>query len=140
MCLPIGIARAFVPFFEWIAKVTHTRALYTRYSLYTISSNSHFTHDKATAEPGYHPRDMQDTIPILFPGCAGIRFRLKAPERGTGRLHRLFRKEPDAAERARELFLVKRQVFGNREACDFGVRINQVQNVRKLFHCHSAAA
>lgn len=61
-CLPIGIARAFVPFFEWIGKITHTRPLYTRYSLYTISSNSHFTHDKATAELGYHPRDMQDTI------------------------------------------------------------------------------
>ena len=61
-CLPIGIARAFVPFFEWIGKIKHTRPLYTRYSLYTISSNSHFTHDKATAELGYHPRDMQDTI------------------------------------------------------------------------------
>ena len=48
--------------FEWIGKITHTRPLYTRYSLYTISSNSHFTHDKATAELGYHPRDMQDAI------------------------------------------------------------------------------
>ena len=62
VCLPIGLARAFVPVFEWIAKATHTRPLYTRYALYTISSNGHFTHDKATAELGYHPRDMQATI------------------------------------------------------------------------------
>lgn len=62
ICLPVGLARTFVPLFEWVAKITHTRPLYTRYSLYTISSNGHFTHDKATAELGYHPRDMQVTI------------------------------------------------------------------------------
>lgn len=61
-CLPIGLARSFVPFFEWIAKVSHTRPLYTKYSLYTISSNGHFSHDKATYELGYHPRDMQSTV------------------------------------------------------------------------------
>lgn len=62
LCLPIGLARAFVPFFEWIAKVSHSRPLYTKYALYTISSNGHFSHDRATAELGYHPRDMQVTI------------------------------------------------------------------------------
>ncbi len=62
LCLPIGLARAFVPVFEWIAKATHTRPLYTKYALQTISSNEHFSHDKATSELGYHPRDMQDTI------------------------------------------------------------------------------
>lgn len=62
ICLPIGLARAFVPVFEWVAKVTHTRPLYTRYSLDTISSNGHFTHDKATAELRYHPRDMRATV------------------------------------------------------------------------------
>ena len=62
LCLPIGLARAFVPVFEWIAKVTHTRPLYTKYALQTISSNEHFSHDKATFDLGYHPRDMQATI------------------------------------------------------------------------------
>lgn len=62
VCLPMGLARTFVPVFEWAARITHTRPLYTRYALYTISSNGHFTHDKATAELGYHPRDMQATI------------------------------------------------------------------------------
>lgn len=61
-CLPIGLARAFVPIFAWIAKATHTRPLYTKYALQTISSDEHFSHDKATSELGYHPRDMQATI------------------------------------------------------------------------------
>ena len=61
-CLPIGLARAFVPVFSWIAKATHTRPLYTRYALDTISSDEHFTHDKATAQLGYHPRDLQVTV------------------------------------------------------------------------------
>lgn len=62
ICLPMGVARTFVPFFEWIAKISHTRPLYTRYALYTISSNGHFSHNRATAELGYYPRDMRKTI------------------------------------------------------------------------------
>lgn len=62
ICLPMGLARAFVPVFEWIAKESHTRPLYTQYALDTISSNEHFSHDKATSELGYHPRDMMFTI------------------------------------------------------------------------------
>lgn len=62
LCLPIGLAHAFAPFFEWVAKVSHTRPLYTKYALYTISSNGHFSHDKATADLGYHPRDMRYTV------------------------------------------------------------------------------
>lgn len=60
--LPIAWARAFVPLFEWIAKISRTRPLYTKYALFTISSNGHFSHDKATAELGYRPRDMRQTI------------------------------------------------------------------------------
>ncbi len=68
-CLPISLAGAFVPMFEWIAKVTNTRPLYTKYALYTLSSNGHFSHDRATSELGYKPRDMvltlKDTIQWL---------------------------------------------------------------------------
>ncbi len=78
ICLPIGLARAFVPVFEWIAKVTHTRPLYTKYALYTISSNGHFTHDKATAELGYHPRDMQATIADTISWLRGQKVSLEA--------------------------------------------------------------
>ncbi len=69
VCLPLSLAGAFVPMFEWIAKKTDTRPLYTKYALYTLSSNGHFSHDKATAELGYKPRDMiltlKDTIQWL---------------------------------------------------------------------------
>lgn len=78
VCLPIGLARAFVPVFEWIAKVTHTRPLYTKYALYTISSNGHFTHDKATAELGYHPRDMQTTVADTISWLRGQKVPLEA--------------------------------------------------------------
>ncbi|MGI6057670.1 MAG: NAD-dependent epimerase/dehydratase family protein [Bilifractor sp.] len=60
--LPTGLARALVPVFSLIAKVRRTRPLYTSYALHTISSNEHFSHDKASAELGYQPRDMMETI------------------------------------------------------------------------------
>ena len=50
------------PVFEWVAKVTKTRPLFTRYSLRTMESNGRFSHDKATMELGYSPRDMMDTV------------------------------------------------------------------------------
>lgn len=62
LCLPIGLAKAFIPFFEWIAKVSHSRPLYTKYALYTISSGGNFSHDKATAELEYHPREFKETV------------------------------------------------------------------------------
>ena len=62
ICLPLSLAGAFVPMFEWVAKKTNTRPLYTRYALYTLSSNGHFSHDKATSVLGYRPRDMVYTL------------------------------------------------------------------------------
>ena len=38
------------------------RPLYTEYSLYTLASNDRFSHDKATRELGYQPRDLYQTI------------------------------------------------------------------------------
>lgn len=62
VCLPIGLARAFVPAFAWAAKLRRTRPLFTSYSLSTLAENAHFSHDRAAAELGYHPRDMRATI------------------------------------------------------------------------------
>ncbi len=62
ICFPLGMAKAMAPVFEWIGKITHTRPLFTRYSLRTMESNGRFSHDKATMELGYSPRDMADTI------------------------------------------------------------------------------
>lgn len=61
-CFPLGLAKAMAPVFEWIGKVKKTRPLFTRYSLRTLGTNSQFSHDKATMELGYSPRDMMDTV------------------------------------------------------------------------------
>lgn len=71
VCLPIGLARAFVPLFEWIAKARHTRPIYTKYALYTLSGNGHFSHEKAISDLGYHPRDMQATIADTIKSLSG---------------------------------------------------------------------
>lgn len=62
VCLPMSLAKAAVPFFELSAKVNKTRPLFTKYSLHTLESNSCFSHEKATAELQYAPRDIRDTI------------------------------------------------------------------------------
>lgn len=55
-------ARLFAPLCEWYAKVTHTRSIYTAYSIKTLVSQAYFSHDKATAELGYHTRCFADTV------------------------------------------------------------------------------
>lgn len=60
--LPAWAARAALPGLKLYAKARKQRPLYTRYSLYTLGSNSRFSHDKATAELGYCPRDMSVTL------------------------------------------------------------------------------
>ena len=62
VCFPLKLAQLAAPLMEKAAQLTHTRPLFTRYSLHTMASNGHFTHDKATMELGYHPRDLKDTI------------------------------------------------------------------------------
>lgn len=60
--LPMALARAAAPFLQWIAKLCKRRPLYTAYSLQTLESNDRFSHDKATAELGYRPRDLRETL------------------------------------------------------------------------------
>ena len=60
--LPMWMAKAAAPFMEWYAKRRKQRPLYTKYSLYTLTSNDRFSHDKATSELGYCPRDLKETI------------------------------------------------------------------------------
>lgn len=60
--LPMWMAKAAIPVLSLTAKVRKSRPLYTRYSLYTLSSNDRFSHDKATRVLGYHPRDLLQTI------------------------------------------------------------------------------
>ena len=60
--LPMWMAKLFAPGFEWYARHKHQRPLYTRSSLYTLRSNDRFSHDKATHELGYRPRDLYETV------------------------------------------------------------------------------
>ena len=60
--LPIWMARAAAPVMGFFARRKKRRPLYTAYSLYTLHSNDRFSHDKATSELGYRPRDLYQTI------------------------------------------------------------------------------
>lgn len=60
--LPVWAAGAAAPFFEVSALARGERPLYTRYSLYTLGSNSNFSHEKATRELDYVPRSLERTV------------------------------------------------------------------------------
>lgn len=60
--LPLWLARAFAPLLGLYAKIKKERPLYTKYSLYTLNTNDQFSHDKATSELGYLPRELFETI------------------------------------------------------------------------------
>lgn len=60
--LPHWMAQAALPVIRLHARRTRRRPLFTRYSLYTLRSNDKFSHDKATAELGYRPRDLLHTL------------------------------------------------------------------------------
>ena len=60
--LPRPLARAAAPFLEAAALGRHERPLYTRYSLYTLTSNACFSHQRATEELGYQPRKLSATV------------------------------------------------------------------------------
>lgn len=61
-CVPLKLAKLAAPAFEKIGKLTKTRPLFTKYSLLTMEANGRFSHDKATMNLGYSPRDMKETI------------------------------------------------------------------------------
>lgn len=66
--LPIWFAKMTAPLAELWYKLLKQPPLFTRYSLYTLQSNSNFTHAKATRELDYKTRPMTETIrdTILF--------------------------------------------------------------------------
>jgi dihydroflavonol-4-reductase len=60
--LPLWLARAALPLMHLLSRLRRTRPLYTRYSLHTLSANDNFSHEKATRELGYRPRDLLETL------------------------------------------------------------------------------
>ncbi len=60
--MPRFLARMVAPVCEWYAKVTHTRTIYTAYSISTLSGGANFSHDKASTELGYRTRSFKETV------------------------------------------------------------------------------
>ena len=56
------IARVTAPLSEIYYKLRKEPPLYTRYSLYTLTSNSNFSNEKAKKELGFKNRSMEETI------------------------------------------------------------------------------
>ncbi len=60
--LPLWFARASAPLAELYYKLLRQPPLYTAYSMYTLQANANFSHEKATRELDFHPRDIRETL------------------------------------------------------------------------------
>ena len=60
--VPTWLIKCAAPFSECYYKLFKKTPLFTRYSIYTLNSNSNFTHDKATQEFGYLPRGLKESL------------------------------------------------------------------------------
>lgn len=60
--VPIWVARMLVPAFSLYYKIRNLRPLFTRYSLYTLTSSSNFSSEKAKRELGYKVRPFRQTV------------------------------------------------------------------------------
>lgn len=60
--LPIGIAKLVAPLFEVYYNFKKQTPIFTKYSLYTLSSNANFSNDKAKEKLGFKNRNIKETI------------------------------------------------------------------------------
>lgn len=60
--VPHWLLRLFVPFVTWVNKFSNKIPTLTSYALYTISSNSLFSHEKAREQLDYKPRHIVRTL------------------------------------------------------------------------------
>ncbi len=60
--LPLWLAELVAPICELYYNIKKQTPLFTKYSLYTLSSNSNFSNEKAKKELEYKNRNMKDTI------------------------------------------------------------------------------
>lgn len=60
--LPIWFVKLTAPLAEIYYRLLKRTPLYTAYSIYTLGSNSNFSHGKADGELGYETRDMMETL------------------------------------------------------------------------------
>lgn len=60
--LPMRLAKLTAPLAELYYAILKQPPLFTRYSLYTLTSNSNFSNKKAQKELGYTNRDLRETV------------------------------------------------------------------------------
>lgn len=60
--LPLWFAMGTAPLSEIYYKLIKQPPLYTKYSIYTLSTNAVYSHEKASRVLGYTVRDMRDTL------------------------------------------------------------------------------
>ncbi len=60
--LPIQLLSFIAPVFELVAKASKKRPLFTSYSLHTLKAKYFFSHEKASSEIGFQPRDLRETM------------------------------------------------------------------------------
>lgn len=60
--VPMPLAKLAAPLVQAVARLQHRRPLYTSYSLYTLTSNSAFSSERAEKELGYRSREINETI------------------------------------------------------------------------------
>lgn len=60
--IPMPLVKIVLPIITGIAKLRRRRPLFTRYSLSALTSNDRYSHDKATMQLGYRPRDLFETM------------------------------------------------------------------------------
>ena len=71
VALPVFAAHIGAVFAGLRERVTGERALFTGYSLHTISGNSSFSNEKARTELGYRTRALQETVADMVDWVAG---------------------------------------------------------------------
>lgn len=60
--MSMWLAKAAAPFAEMYYKIRKAPPLFTAYSLYTLSSNANFSHEKASRALGYKTRPFDETV------------------------------------------------------------------------------
>lgn len=60
--LPVWAVKAILPFTELYYRLSKKPPLFTRYSIFTITNNAAYSHEKATSELGYSTRPIKETL------------------------------------------------------------------------------
>lgn len=64
--LPLWLVRWTAPLSELYYRLLNRPPLFTDYSIYTLTTNQQYSHEKATLELGYQPRGLGETLKDTF--------------------------------------------------------------------------